>query len=277
MQNESYSKNNSLSPVMIGFILILLVIILFFAKSYFKSKGNEEIAKLKQEEKISREEKYASVSQEDLLEKITAKKGVIVDMRPMEEFQREHILDSINITLGDLEKALPFLEKNKEYFLVDSLGLTPNQSQALEILEQSGFAKVSFLEGGFSGWKNDSYPTVSFGDPYSLSDQSKVIYISSDELRQIEQKEKNLFILDVREKSEFSKERINGASNIFLDDLEKERDKIPSSKKIILYDNDGLLAFQAAVRLFDFGIFNVYALSDGLKTWKEKGFETVRQ
>jgi len=58
--------------------------------------------------------------------------------------------------------------------------------------------------------------------------------------------------------------------------LESERNKIPVGKKIILYDKDGLWAFQGAVRLFDMGFFNVFCLSDGLDSWQQKKYPLAK-
>jgi rhodanese-related sulfurtransferase len=58
--------------------------------------------------------------------------------------------------------------------------------------------------------------------------------------------------------------------------LEKRKKDIPIGKKIVLYDNDGLGAFKAGVRLFDMGFFNTFTLSDGLDAWKKKNYELVK-
>jgi len=61
-----------------------------------------------------------------------------------------------------------------------------------------------------------------------------------------------------------------------LDDLEKEKAKIPLGRKVVLYDNNGLWAFMGAVRLYDMGFFNILAMSDGLEGWKNNKFELVK-
>jgi len=95
-------------------------------------------------------------------------------------------------------------------------------------------------------------------------------------LKKIMVEESNLYIVDVRKKGQFDEGHLNGAVNIFLDELENRHAEIPLGKKIILCDNDGMWAFQGAVRLFDMGIMNVFALSDGLNVWKQKGYEIVK-
>ena len=220
---------------------------------------------------------YSSLSAADLLKKINAGEKInLIDMRNAEDFAKEHIIDSKNYSAQDIAANFSTMDKNKKYILIDGLGLTPQEIEMLKFLSDNGFPDIAYLEGGFSGWKNNYNPTINSGDPYSFSDQSKVSYIKSDDLKEIIAEESNLYILDVRKKGQFDEGHIAGAVNIFLDELESRRKEIPFGKKIILCDNDGMWAFQGAVRLFDMGIMNVYALSDGLDVWKQKGFEIVK-
>ena len=85
-------------------------------------------------------------------------------------------------------------------------------------------------------------------------------------------KETNLVFIDLRNEKDFQIRHLTGARNIFLESLEEKNKEIPLGKKIILYDKDSFGSFKGAVRLFDLGIFNVSALSDGFETLKEKGF-----
>jgi hydroxyacylglutathione hydrolase len=272
MHPEDKKSKNNLKALAIGFLLILLTIALFFLKNYLfgkKDKTPNVANNLAQD--IT---KYKSISGANLLKKIASRKPIaILDIRDSNGFEMEHIADSINIPPGTSEDNLPTPE-DKEYFIVDYLGLTQNEIQIMETLLGKGF-NVSYLEGGFIGWKNQLNPTVSFGDPSSFTDQAKITYMKNDELEKAS-KEENLYIIDLRSEKEFNDGHISGTVNINLADLEKRRNEIPIDRKIILYDNNGFEAFQGAVRLFDLGILNVYMLSDGIQAWKQKGFELVK-
>ncbi|HRY82140.1 MAG TPA: rhodanese-like domain-containing protein [Candidatus Moranbacteria bacterium] len=280
MNGGNNQPKNNLTAITVGFFLIVLVTALFFLKSSFSSKKNaDNFAKEQAQEEADDLKKYSSISAKELLGKINNRENLeIVDLRDAQNFSEKHIVDSKNISLDELEKNFSFSDKNKNYFIVDELGLTPNEKQAMDIFIEKGLKNVAYLEGGIYNWTNELNPLVQVGNPNSLSDQSKVNYIKSEDLKKtIEQESNLLYIIDLRKTNDYANGHIKNAINIPLENLEARRKEISSYKKIILYDDVGTLAFQGAVRLFDMGILNVYALSDGLNTWKQKGFEVVKQ
>lgn len=268
-QKQNHNLNNY-KAVGIGFLMIAAVALLTFLRpSFYEENKNAS------EDRSENPDNYKSVSAKDLLSKMNDEETVIIDLRDADSFKAEHIAGSANLNGGVLASAISRMDKNKEYFLVDNVGITPSEIQAMDVFSQNGFKNVAYLEAGISGWKNNFNPLISAGDPYSFSDQAKVIYIKSEELKKLMQRGDKLYIIDVRKPDSFSNGHIKDAVNIFLDDLESRKNDIPLGRKIILYDNDGLWAFQGAVRLFDMGITNVFTLSDGLDAWKEKGYETT--
>jgi len=277
-QNDNQSKNNLL-PITVGFFLIILVTALFFLKSSMLEKKNADIsAKNLAQEKADDLQKYSSISAKELLRKINSDEKIeIIDIRDTQSFLQNHIVDAKNITLDELAANFPFTEKNKSYFIVDDLGLTPNEKQVIDIFVKNSFRNVFYLEGGIYAWVNELNPIVEAGNPNSFSNQAKVNYIKNDELKNLMMEDgESLYLIDLRSASEFAGDHLKNAINIPLENLESRRKEILIYKRIILYDNTGLLAFQGAVRLFDTGILNVNALSDGLNVWKQKGFEVVK-
>lgn len=267
-------KNKNTIAIIIGLGLILLIFAVTLARPFFSKKKPAA-----NPFSFSRDASSVNqISADDLLNKMHGKIPVIViDVRGNDDFQKEHILDSQNIPLDSFGAAFDALDKSRDYAIVDSgvdnSGLFIARSLAGA---QSWVKNIYYLAGGFSAWKNEANPTVSAGNPNSFIDQSKVSYINSEQLKSSMQGENNLFLLDVRKSEAYADEHIPGAVNIFLDNLEKKRREIPLGKKIILYDNDGLWAFQAAVRLFDMGTLNVYALSDGFNAWKQKNYPVAK-
>lgn len=259
----------------VGLFLIFAVIVVTFLRSYWSNRpindgNNAENASqnsLKNLRIFSPPQLALAIKNAESLE--------IIDIRLEDEFYKEHILDSQNIPFSVMENRLGDLDKNKQYVLVGS-NQRDEEVLAAALLIPGGFSNIILLEGGFTNWKGQYNATISSGDPLSFVDQSKVKYVKSDELKKRMSTESNLYIIDLRKKDSFEKGHLPNAVNIYLEDLEKRRKEIPAGKKIILYDNDGLWAFQGAVRLFDMGVLNVEALSDGLKTWQEKGFEVVK-
>jgi len=278
MKESGNHLNHNLKPIAIGFALIVLVVALFFFKSSFDTKKKTSSNTQKSQNEADDLEKYASISSANLLKKINSDDNFeILDIRDQDSFSLGHIVDSRNILLVDLVKNIDMLDKNKQYYVVDDLGFTPSEKEALKVLTEAGFQKVAYLEGGIYNWTNELNPIIEFGNPNSLVDQAKVNYISSDDLKKmIDEGGNNFVLIDVRDSSNYATEHLKNAISIPLDSLEARRKEIPSYKKIILYDNNGIAAFQGATRLFDMGVLNTFALSDGLSSWKNKGFEVIK-
>lgn len=269
-------KNKNLLAIAIGFFLILIVAVFSFFRPFAKKETSQKNISLK---KISEDtSKLKPISSNDLLKKIrSGEKIIILDMRSQEEFYQEHILDSLNIPFSELESNIKSIKKGAQYIIIDPNMSTETLKSISNLFDSQGINNIHYLAGGFFSWKNGGNPTVSAGDPNSFVDQSKVNYINSDKLKEILSEAGNgLTIIDLRKNDSFENGHIASAVNIFLDDLEKKRSEIPLGKKIILYDDNGIGAFQGAIRLFDMGFFNVQTLSDGFNTWKQKGFETVK-
>ncbi len=274
---EKNKNKSDLTTVIFGFSFILVISAIFFLKfHFFDQKNATELADKTNETAKQELNNFSSITATDLAKKIQAKeKMTILDARDPGSFKTEHILDSKNFSLDGLTQKISSLEKDREYFFVDDFGLTPNEIQAMKFFKDNGLMKTAYLEGGLTQWKNEYEPTINIGNPASLPDRAKVSFVTSDDLKGELTSTKPPYIVDTRSASEYQRGHIVNAVNIPLDDLESRRHEIPSGAKIVFYDNTGLGAFQGAVRLFDAGILNVYALSDGLKTWQQKGFEIV--
>jgi hydroxyacylglutathione hydrolase len=274
---EKNEKTNIL-VISIGVALIFLIGLFIAFKPYFNKKNVQKENVADNSAYVNDLKKAKKITGEDLRKKILTggKNTVIIDIRDEFSFAQEHIQDSVNIPYSNIQDALASLDKTKTYILVDDGSSFLAASLAGGIFTTNNFSNVFYLSGGFIAWKNKINLTVSTGDPSSFIDQSKVNYINSDDLKKlIETNGNNTYILDVRDKTQFDLGHIRNASNIYLGDLEKKRFDIPRGKKIILCDDNGFMAFQAGVRLFDLGFFNVEVFSDGLNTWKEKGYEIV--
>jgi rhodanese-related sulfurtransferase len=271
------NKNETSRNLMAGFIGIILIALVFAAtlarNKFTNKKTSEKKSTNSSLEKKSPQDNLSAP--ENITKKIISHEAVVIDIREKDSYSAEHILDSLNISKEDFQNSIPALDKSKIYVIMDDGNEVFARELAEYIFQKKLLEKIYYFPGGFPAWKANYSPTISFGDPLLLSDQAKITYIKSEELQKliIEQKDNSLYILDVRRSDSFSGGHIKGSFNIFLEDLEKERKKIPLGKKIIVCDNDGLWAYMAAVRLFDMGIKNVLTLSDGLDAWKENKYE----
>lgn len=89
--------------------------------------------------------------------------------------------------------------------------------------------------------------------------------ISYKKLKDMMQKNSNAVLLDVRSKQEFEEEHLEGSMNIPLYEIEKQLQKLPDKKcMILIYCASGHRSKQAKEKLESLGYENVYHLKNGL-------------
>ena len=82
----------------------------------------------------------------------------VVDIRPMDHFERGHISASTHIDLELLQDRLDELSPNKAVVLVDHKGkLTLTTGR---YLHTQGFSEIYRLDGGFNAWVKHGYPMI---------------------------------------------------------------------------------------------------------------------
>ncbi|MFH0969588.1 MAG: rhodanese-like domain-containing protein [Patescibacteria group bacterium] len=256
-------KNNKV--MLIGLLLIALVFVFTFFRSGFKKQDSGKSNASK--EVIS----YAQVSADDLKSKIKNSENIqIIDIRSQDEFKIEHIVDSLNI---NSEESANEINPEKTIIIIGNSSESDEYSGIIKLLKNKQTKSVLVLTGGFPAWKNSNGNTISIGNPSSFFDQSKVTYIEPEKLKEIvENSNYQKFIIDIRGKQSFDNGHIPGAINIFADDLEKSKDKIPYGKEIFVYGDTETQGFQGGVRLYDLGFLASQSLQGGFAGWKEKGF-----
>jgi NADPH-dependent 2,4-dienoyl-CoA reductase/sulfur reductase-like enzyme/peroxiredoxin family protein/rhodanese-related sulfurtransferase/TusA-related sulfurtransferase len=94
---------------------------------------------------------------------------------------------------------------------------------------------------------------------------NKVKTISYLDVKNINDSTENIFLLDVRTAHEFSIGKIDGASNIPVDEIRKRLAEIPKDKKIYVYCAVGLRGYIACRILMQNG-FDAYNVAGGYKT-----------
>lgn len=269
-------KNKNIVAAAVGFFLIIIIAAITFYRSQQPKDSKATDGSVKNSASQNPAKQPYELTSTELADKIKSQPSLIViDVRTPDEFQKEHILGSKNIPLENIESAIATLRKDGQYVIVDS-GAASGLSLVTDFFPKNGFRSAFYLDGGFSDWKSQNEPTISFGDSQSFVDQSKVRYLKSNQLKDMLATEKNLTIIDLRSSEKFKEGHLPGAENIFIDDIENRRSQLPFGKKIILYDRDGLWAFQGAVRLFDMGFFNVFCLSDGLDGWQKNKYPLTK-
>ena len=100
------------------------------------------------------------VSALQLPQLISQENAVVVDVCEIEEFERGHILNAINIPLKQLQDQLGQLEKfrAKDKPIVLSCRSGQRANRAAAILRKNEFKKVFTLSGGLTAWEKENLP-----------------------------------------------------------------------------------------------------------------------
>jgi rhodanese-related sulfurtransferase len=102
--------------------------------------------------------------------------------------------------------------------------------------------------------------------------QTEVNNISAKHAKELIDKEKDVFILDVRTKEEYNEAHIKGANLIPIKELEQNINKIPRDKKVIVHCAKGKRSAKSCEILKDKGLKELYNLEGGISQWQAEGY-----
>lgn len=104
--------------------------------------------------------------------------------------------------------------------------------------------------------------------------QARVKELTIDEVKQALDRGEVFHFIDVREESEWAKERLPKATYLGRGILERDIEAtIPDmNAKIVLYCGGGARSALSAENLDKMGYTQVYSMSGGFRGWKDKGF-----
>jgi rhodanese-related sulfurtransferase len=189
----------------------------------------------------------------EAFQKWLARDGALfADIRPHEDFELSHIPYSRTVTLDDLRDIQP--DEEKPLIVVTASGDAAAAREANALLMERSFPYF-FLTGGLEQWAFEGKPTISFGNPNSFVDQSKVTYLPPAELKTfLETHGSPIQFLDVRTRGEFLTKHVKNALNIPVNSIEAEHDQLPVGRTFVIYGANEVEAFRAAVKLFDLNV-----------------------
>jgi rhodanese-related sulfurtransferase len=98
----------------------------------------------------------------------------------------------------------------------------------------------------------------------------------SREVKAMLDKNKNIYLLDVRTPQEYSQGNIAGSILIPIDEFENRSREVPKNKTIIVYCAVGSRSKSAAAFLDQQGYRDVINMSDGIVGWYRNGFPVKR-
>jgi glyoxylase-like metal-dependent hydrolase (beta-lactamase superfamily II)/rhodanese-related sulfurtransferase len=214
------------------------------------------------------EEEYGTnvpfIRAEELKSKLDSNEPLMIfDIGNTERYNRQHIPGSACAVCNEDSKKniMPKLPKDIEIILVADNDEYPKQIAGMMC---SMGLNAKFLKGGIKSWKWE------FKDSADKNISAKDLKESLDNIKE------RLFLLDVREPSEFQQWSIPNSINIPLGELLSKQevlDKIPKDKTIITICPHGNRSTIAKYLLERYG-YNVRSLEGGLKAWSTS-FEHV--
>jgi len=100
--------------------------------------------------------------------------------------------------------------------------------------------------------------------------------ITSRDAKAIMDKNKNVFLLDVRTPQENSQGKLTGTVLIPINEFERRINEVPKNKTIIVYCAVGSRSKPVAEFLSQRGYKEVYNMTDGIVGWYRNGFPLQR-
>lgn len=259
------SHHRESTALFLGTLAIFCVGVFIFLKPFFKETAlpaSDNAASDSPEASTSDQKGLPFISVQDIwLALGQGKELEFLDIRSSEAFRQSHIPFSQSVPEGNFSTQ-PTPQKDAAV-IVFSLDQAASLQAVHETLKKANVPHF-FVTGGITSLEQEHYPLISFGDPDSFSDRSKVTYFTADETKKYldANTEGRFLFVDVRSTKEFAFARVKGAVNIPLESIESQSATLSRSVTLLVYGNTMLEAFQAAVRLSDLNFALVRAISD---------------
>lgn len=84
----------------------------------------------------------------------------VVDIRPVGDFKKGHLINALNIPLAKLEERASEISKDKSRPVILYCALGGSASEAAAKLRKLGFAEVYPIRGGLNGWLQSNLPVT---------------------------------------------------------------------------------------------------------------------
>lgn len=91
---------------------------------------------------------------------INDRDAVIIDIRPVAEYKKNHLLGAINIPAAKFKERANELAKYKERPVIVYCNMGASSPEAAKTLRTLGVGEVHPLRGGLNGWINSNLPVT---------------------------------------------------------------------------------------------------------------------
>lgn len=258
-QRHKHSPKNDVKVIAIGILLVVLVGVYFFGRTLWQDKQRSE-SDYQNLLGSTEEQEYPTITPESVQKMIStpSEKFTLVDIRSREAYALSHIPNALSYP--DTTISTVNLPVTNKLIIVGHETDEQLNNEVADYLNSKGY-NFAFMKGGHTAWTNLNNQVVTTGDPSSFVDQSKIKYITTEDLKKRFQANEKIFVLDVQSKEGFAKKHLKDAKNIPVNELESRIAELPSGQKIVVYGTNEAEAFRAGVILFDLNIFGAEVVS----------------
>ncbi len=218
----------------------------------------------------------------------------LVDVRSIDEYAEGHIEGAINIpieTVADSLALLPALDAN----IVVYCGSGHRSALVMESLTLLGYTNVRSLLGGTKAWMTSELPVTDVGttvEPGTMpAVNESVLPLVAEYLANLpagygtvkaedlsaELAENPVVLIDVRTDGEYAQGFIEGAMHIPFADFMTRIAEVPTTGKVVLYDNPTHRSTMAMMMLQLLGYTDIRVLSGGSGAWASAGLPLVTE
>lgn len=101
-----------------------------------------------------------NIGPQQATELINRENALVLDVRPMADFNTGHIIGARNVPMNGLGKHLGQLERHKQDTVIVSCRSGAQSAAACKQLQSAGFEKVYNLRGGIMAWTSANMPVT---------------------------------------------------------------------------------------------------------------------
>ena len=228
----------------------------------------------------------AAISCDDLARLMVSKQRfAVLDVRERGEYNHCQIPYTTSLPRRQIEFRIAELVPDRKVQLIVYDDGGARATLAAATLARVGYQDVAVLDGGLSAWQHQGRPTVdgvnvpskAFGE--RVHHERNVPDLTPEELKSLQDRSRDLIILDVRTPEEYARFCIPGGVNVPGGDLIlwAEELKRQNATNVIVNCAGRTRSIIGAAALRRVGLTNVRALRNGTMGWVLAGFELERK
>lgn len=192
------------------------------------------------------------------------KGAYVVDVRTPVAFGGGHIPGAYSIPKIRLSLAGWVLGYDNPILLVTESA--EEVESVVRNLARIGFDKIEgYLFNGFESWYREGRPL------------SRINLLTVNELKNLIDSGEDILILDVRNNREWNQGHISEATHLYVGYIEKEANKLPKNKPIVVICKTGNRASFGASVLAKAGFRRVYNCLGGMDAWVKAGYPITKE